>query len=133
MNYSEVLNRMKFLTALFLCSALSSALIMSCSSLAENTTASSLVTIIDSKDNKQRLISDAKQLNRFHYFWSQKQPVLQEQPFHWRYQITIKGPGGSSRWVYDPKGFAGEISLSKSKVIYRLNPIRSFNRFLMEE
>ncbi len=129
MNYSEVLNKVKPLLALWLCTAL----IMSNVSYADDTTIRTQVSIIDSKDNKQRLITDAKQLNRFYYFWSQKQPVRQEQSYNWRYQITIEEPGGISRWVYDPKGFAGEITLSKTKEIYLLTSVRSFNRFLMEE
>ncbi len=115
--------------ALWLCTAL----IVSNVSFADNTTIRTQVSIIDSKDNRQRLITDAKQLNRFHYFWSQKQPVKQEESYNWRYQITIEEPAGISRWVYDPKGFAGKITLSKTKEISHLTPVRSFNRFLMEE
>ncbi len=129
MNYSEVLNKVKLLSVLWLCAAL----IMSNFSYADNTNSRTQVSIIDSKDNKQRLITDAKQLNRFHYFWSQKQPVRPEQSYDWRYQMTIEEPTGTSRWVYDPKGFAGEITLSKTKAIYHLTPVRSFNRFLIEE
>jgi len=106
---------------------------MSNASYADKTSIKSQVNIIDSKNSKQRLITDARQLNRFHYFWSQKQPVRQEQIYNWRYQIIIEDTGGVSRWVYDPNGFAGEITLSKTKAIYHLTPIRSFNRFLMEE
>ncbi len=106
---------------------------MSNVSFANNTNSRTQVSIFDSKDNRQRLITDAKQLNRFHYFWSQKQPLRQEHNYDWRYQISIEEPGGTSRWIYDPKGFVGEITLSKTKVIYYLTPVRSFNRFLMEE
>jgi len=96
-------------------------------------TQTSTIKITNSLNNRERAISDAKELNRFHYFWSQKQPVKNNKAIQWRYQILISERGKKSRWVYDPKGYAREISLKKSNVIYRLTPIRSFNRFILQE
>jgi len=89
--------------------------------------------ITDANDNQVQLITDKKQLNRFDYFWSQKQPVNKPHNYQWRYQLIIEQQSGTSKWVYDLKGFAREISLHQSTVIYQLGPIRSFNNFLNKE
>jgi len=94
---------------------------------------SNFVKISDSMRGKEQLITNEKQLNQFHYYWAQKQPVKQHTPSHWRYQITLGSPSKKSHWVYDPAGYTREVSMDKSDVIYRLTPIRSFNRFLTKE
>ena len=91
------------------------------------------VKITDSTNNRVQLISDEKQLNRFNYFWSQKQPVNKPQAYQWRYQLIILGTSGETRWVYDSKGYAREISVNQSTATYQIMPIRSFNRFLTKE
>jgi len=53
--------------------------------------------------------------------------------YQWRYQLKIINQSGSSSWVYDPKGYAREISLKQSSVIYQLLPVRAFNHFLTKE
>lgn len=91
------------------------------------------IKITDSSTNHVQLISDANQINRFNYFWSQKQPVRKPQAYQWRYKLMIDGPSGISSWVYDPRGYAREITLQKSSVIFQLSPVRSFNRFLIKD
>ena len=91
------------------------------------------VKITDSDDNSIRLITDEKQLNRFDYYWSQKQPVNMAEKYHWRYQLLIDEPSGKSQWVYDNNGYAREISINQASVVYQLGPIRSFNKFLNKE
>jgi len=91
------------------------------------------IKITDSATNHVQLINDAKEINRFNYFWSQKQPVSKQQAYQWRYQLIIDSPLGKSSWVYDPKGYAREISMQHSSVIYQLSPVRSFNRFLIKD
>ena len=78
-------------------------------------------------------MSDENQINRFNYFWAQKQPVRKPQAYQWRYQLTIDSPSGKSSWVYDPRGYAREITLQHSSVIFQLSPVRSFNRFLIKD
>ncbi|RLA04392.1 MAG: hypothetical protein DRQ47_03455 [Gammaproteobacteria bacterium] len=96
-------------------------------------TANLQVIIIDSKTSQTTKITDATQLNRFNYFWSQKQPAKTPAVYQWRYQLIIETPRGKSRWVYDPKGYARQVSMDKSIDIFLLSPIRSFNRFLEQE
>ena len=91
------------------------------------------VKITDTKNNSIQLISDEKQLNRFNYFWSQKQQQNKPQAYQWRYQLIIQDSSGETRWVYDPKGYAREISMNQSTATYQIMPIRSFNRFLTKE
>ena len=88
------------------------------------------VKITDSKDNKVTLIKDEKTLNRFNFFWSQKQMMKKNLTFKWRYQFIIYGPSGKSKWVYDPRGYAREITMDKSTVTFKLVPIVSFNGIL---
>ncbi len=94
---------------------------------------SNFVTITDSANNNEWIISNAMLLNRFHYFWSQKQALNNNRPFQWRYQISITEHGKKSRWVYDPNGYAREITFNQTALIYQLNPIRSFNRFIRQD
>ncbi|MCP3674033.1 MAG: hypothetical protein GY829_06135 [Gammaproteobacteria bacterium] len=91
------------------------------------------IKVTDSSTNQVQLISDAKQINRFNFFWSQKQPVRKQQTYQWRFQLTIDSPSGKSSWVYDPRGYAREITMQQSSVIYQLSPVRSFNHFLIKD
>ena len=91
------------------------------------------IKVIDSKTNQVQFIRDANQVNRFNYFWSQKQPFRKQQTFQWRYQLTIVDQTGTSNWVYDPKGYAREVTMQHSSVTFQLSPIRSFNRFLIKD
>jgi len=90
------------------------------------------VQITDSANQRLYTVSDDNKLNRFYYFWSQKQPLYttKQQKYHWRYQLLIHDRNTVSRWVYDPRGFAQEISMQKSSLIYQFTSARSFNSFL---
>jgi len=91
------------------------------------------VEIIDSKSNQVQHLTEAEKLNRFYYYWSQKQPVKSSSQYQWRYQLTLHDQSGKSRWVYDPRGYLREVSMAKTTTVYQLNPSRAFNRFLVKE
>ncbi|PCJ51025.1 MAG: hypothetical protein COA74_00745 [Gammaproteobacteria bacterium] len=92
------------------------------------------VEITDSSSNQQLKITDDARLNRFYYYWSQKQPLhstKSAQTYQWRYQLQIQDKNEQRRWVYDPRGYAREVTLNKSSVIYQFSSVRSFNRFIV--
>lgn len=87
------------------------------------------VLITDSKTKKTIKITKTNTLQRFNYFWSQKQPIKKSHAYQWQYQLLIKGNHGESKWVYDPKGFAREVTLKQTAAIYQVSSARSLNRF----
>ena len=86
--------------------------------------------IIDSKTNQTITVTDKNKLQRFNYFWAQKQPITKTQTYHWQYQLMINDSNTKSKWVYDPKGFAREVTLNKKATIYQFSSARSLNHFL---
>jgi len=106
--------------------------LFSLTGLAEEGKSSSFIVITDSTINQQITLTDDKKINRFYYYWSQKQPLQSQknQAYQWRYQLLIQDNNKSSRWVYDPRGYAREVTLNQSSRIYQFSSVRTFNRFL---
>jgi len=90
------------------------------------------VVITDSKNQAVFTINTDDTLNRFNYFWSQKQMLNDNKIHQWRYQLLISNQSGETHWVYDPKGFAREITMDNTGKTYLLGTTRSFNRFLQQ-
>jgi hypothetical protein len=97
----------------------------------KSTTSSSSVAITDSITNWQSTLTDSKKLNSFYYYWSQKQPLHSQKSkvYQWRYQLLIQGKNKTSRWIYDPQGYAKEITLNQASPVYELGTARALNRF----
>ncbi|MFT5452715.1 MAG: hypothetical protein ACI9N9_002210 [Enterobacterales bacterium] len=97
-----------------------------------NETTSSSVAVTDSTTHWQSTLTDSKKLNSFNYYWSQKQLLhaQKSQAYQWRYQLQIQDNDKTSKWVYDPRGYAREVTISPTSKVYQLNTARAFNRFL---
>ena len=98
----------------------------------KSTTSSPSVIITNSTSNWQSKLTDNKKLNSFYYYWSQKQLLHSQknQAYQWRYQLLIQDHNKTSQWVYDPRGYAREVTLNQSSPVYQLNAARAFNRYL---
>ena len=98
----------------------------------KSTISSSSVAITDSTTNLLSKLTDSNKLNSFNYYWSQKQPLHSQkrQSYQWRYQLVIQDNSNTSRWVYDPRGYARELTLNESSKVYQLATVRAFNNFL---
>ncbi|MFT5521137.1 MAG: hypothetical protein ACI9IA_001737 [Enterobacterales bacterium] len=98
----------------------------------KSTTSSPSVIITDSITNWQSTLTDSKKLNSFYYYWSQKKPfhAQKNQVYQWRYQLLVQDNNKTSRWVYDPRGYAREVTLNQSSTVYQLATIRAFNSLL---
>ena len=71
-------------------------------------------------------------MKSFYYYWSQKKQLHSQksQAYQWRYQLMIQDNDKTTRWVYDPRGYAKEVTLNQSSPLYQVNTVRAFNRFL---
>ena len=121
-----------FIFLFVLTSLLTTFVVKAVKPIADNKLESHLI-ITDSKTNQTIQLIDKVKLQRFNYFWSQKQPIKKSHSYHWQYQLLIKDNNGESKWVYDPKGFAREVTLNQTASIYQVTSARSLNRFLQGE
>jgi hypothetical protein len=95
-------------------------------------TTSPSVAITDSATNLQSTLTDNKKLNSFYYYWSQKRQLHSQknQAYQWRYQLLIQANNKTNRWVYDPRGYAREVTINQSSRVYQFTTVRAFNSFL---
>ena len=90
------------------------------------------INIADSNNAQGVNIINPDQINRFNYYWSQKQPIKKQHSYQWRYQIDFETQSGKNRWVYDTNGYTRKVSMDKSSTIFKLSAPRAINRFIKE-
>jgi len=85
------------------------------------------ITIWDDQYKVVHVLNGKKAMDSFKKVWMDRSPVNADSIIpHWSFKLDMPD---STRWLYDPRGYAQELSTSK-KPLFRIRKVETFNNMI---
>ncbi len=96
----------------------------------KQTTNISEIKVWDKNFNIIQIINQSEKINELKTIWMEKEKIKVKKRPNFIYKIDIVSEGRSTRWLYDPSGYATVLSKGKTP-IYRIKKADRFNRIII--